>query len=170
MTSQKRSLTGRIFRACRAFFEPLHREVLPLSSNAVVLPTKTIQVTGRVQGANGFWPDQLTISNTGTEGGAADWIVNDIRIANRSQFLSSGDLPGDMFATQAVRAFLNFEVAKPGMDVEIVATYIGKNADGCPFFAAITGMEYDPGLLDLVREAISQALSSTARGLSTRPR
>jgi hypothetical protein len=169
MTSQKRSLMGRIYRAYRAFFEPLHRGVLPLSNNGVsVLPTQTCRITGRVQ-SDGFWPDHLTISNAGTENGAADWVVNDIKIAGRSQFLQSGDVPGDLFATNAVDSFIRFEVAKAATDVEIVVTYIGTNEKGCPFYASIVGMEYDPGLLDIVREAFSQALASASRGLSTRP-
>jgi hypothetical protein len=159
---------GRIYRAYRAFFEPLHRGILPLSNGVAVLPTQTCRITARVQ-REGFWPDHLTISNAGTEGGAADWIVNDIKIAGRSQFLQSGDVPGDLFATQAVNSFVRFEVARYAADVEIIVTYIGKNEKGCPFFASITGMEWDPGLLDIVREAISQGLDSASRGFSTRP-
>jgi hypothetical protein len=166
--SQKRSLMGRIYRAYRSFFEPLHRQVLPLSSNTLVKPTQTVRITGRGQ-SDGFWPDQLNISNAGTDRGAADWVVNDIKIAGKSQFIQSGDIPGDMFATKAVNTFILFEVAKGGRDVELVVTYIGTNEKGCPFFGAITGMEYDPGLLDILREALSQALGSAARGFSTRP-
>lgn len=168
MTSQKRSLMGRISLACRAFFEPLHRGVLPLSNSAEIMPGQSCHITGRVQ-AVGFWPDHLTISNGGTDGGAADWVVHDIKIAGRSQFLQSGDLPGDMFATQAVNSFLGFQVAPAATDVDIIVTYVGKNEKGCPFYASLTGMEYDPGLLDILREAISQALSSASKGFSTRP-
>ncbi len=168
MTSQKRSFMGGIYRAYRAFFEPLHREDLPLSSNGVnVMPTQTCRITGSV--SNSFWPDRLAISDAGTEGGAADWIVNNIKIAGRSQFLRSGDAPGDMFAEDAGKAFIHFERAKTGTQVEIVVTYIGTNKEGCPFYASITGMEYDPGLLDIVREAISQKLAWASRGLDTRP-
>jgi len=153
MNSQKRSLLGRIYRAYKAFFEPLYRGILPLSNNGtIVKPNQSCLITGRVQ-SDGFWPDHLTISNAGTEGGAADWIVNDIRIAGRSQFLQSGDIPGDVFATDAVHSILRFEVAKAAMDVEIIVTYIGTNEKGCPFYASISGMEYEPGLLDIMHEA-----------------
>jgi hypothetical protein len=161
---------GRIYRAYRAFFEPLHRGILPLSNGGKnILPSQSCSITGRVQ-SDGFWPDHLTISSAGTEGGAADWIVNDIKIAGKSQFLQPGDIPGDMFATNAVDSFIRFEVAYAAMEVELVVTYIGTNVEGCPVVAAITGMEYDPGLLDIVREALSQALSSASGGFSTRPR
>lgn len=101
MSSQKRPIMGRIFRAYRAFFEPLHREILPLSNGGIkILPSQSCVITARAA-PDGFWPDHLSISGHGTEGGAADWIVNDIKIDNRSQFLQSGDIPGDMFATSA---------------------------------------------------------------------
>jgi hypothetical protein len=169
MVNQKRSLMGRVYRAYRAFFEPLHRGILPMSNNGgSIMPSQSCCITGHVQ-SDGFWPDHLTISDAGTKGGAADWLVNDIKVAGRSQFLQSGDIPGCMFATNAVDSFIRFEVAKAGMAVELVVTYVGTNVEGCPFVAAITGMEYDPGLLDIVREALSQALSSASRGFSTRP-
>lgn len=74
-----------------------------------------------------------------------------------------------MFATNAISSFVRFNAVGGGMDVDLIVTYIGKNAEGCPFFGAITGMEYDPGLFEIVREAISQALASASRGFSTRP-
>lgn len=159
---------GRLFRAYRAFLQPLQRQVLPLSSSALVLPHQSCLIRARVQ-PDGLALDHLTVSSAGTEGGAADWIVNDIKINNRSQFVTSGDVPGDMFATNAISSFVNFDVAGLGDEVSIVVTYIGTNANGCAFMAAITGMEYDPGLLDIVRDAILQALASASRGLSARP-
>lgn len=169
MTSQKRSLMGRVYCAYRAFFQPLRREILPLSTGTQVKPGQTCSIKGRPQTEHGFWPDQLNISNAGTPGGAADWIVNDIKIAGRSQFCQSGDIPGDIFKTDAISSFVRFNAVRAAMDVDLIVTYIGKNENGCPFFGAITGMEYDPGLFEIVREAISQALSSASRGFSTRP-
>jgi len=168
MTSQKRSLLGRLHRAYNAFFEPLHQQTLPLSSLTPVSPNQSVNITGRA-GADGFWPDHLIISNGGTAGGAADWVVNDLKINNRSQFLWSGDVPGDAFASNAVRSFTRFDVAKAGTPIELIATYVGKNTEGCPLFAALTGVDYDPGLFDIAREAIADALSSAARGFSKHP-
>ena len=169
MTSQSRSLTGRICRAYRAFFEPLNRRILPLSSDVNILPTQLTYITGRV-GSEGFLPGRLTISGAGTNGGAADWIVNDIKISGKSQFVKSGDIPGDMFAAKAaLEKFVTFGVARACTDVVIIVTYIGTNDKGCKFHAAIDGVEYDPGMLDMVRDAISQAFASVSRGLSTRP-
>src|SRR3982750_1356506 len=159
MLNQKRALTGRIYRACRSFFEPLRQEILPLSSDSLVAPTQQIHITGRVQ-PHSFWPKRLTISNGSTPGGAADWIINDLKIAGRSQFKQSGDVPGDLFASEVVNGFLLFDLAKTGTEIEISATYIGTNEKGCAFYSSITGLEYDPGLLGIVREALSQALAS----------
>ena len=114
------------------------REVLPMSTGVAILPTQSAQITARPQRV-AFRPERVFISNAGTDGGAADWVVNDIKIGNRSQFSQSGDVPGDMFATNAIDGFVSFETAQTAMDVVLVVTYIGANEDGAPFFASIVG-------------------------------
>jgi len=168
MSNQKRSLMGRICRAYRAFFQPLRRHIIPLNSNKALMPSETFSITARVQ-PDSLLLDRLTISDAGTSGGASDWIVNDIKINTRSQFAKCGDVPGDMFTSKVIDRFVHFDVAGFGEEISILVTYIGTSTMGCPFFAAITGMEYDPGLRDIARDAISQALASAARGFSTRP-
>ncbi len=37
------------------------------------------------------------IGQAGTDKGAADWIVNDVKVGNKSQFSQSGDVPGELF-------------------------------------------------------------------------
>ena len=114
------------------------REILPMSTGVPILPTQSAQITGRPQRL-AFVPCRFVISNAGTSGGAADWIVNDIKIGNRSQFSQSGDVPGDMFATNAIDTFVRFETAQTAMDVVVVVTYIGLNESGVPFFGAMVG-------------------------------
>ena len=109
-----------------------------MSTGVPILPTQSAQITGRPQRL-AFVPCRFVISNAGTSGGAADWIVNDIKIGNRSQFSQSGDVPGDMFATNAIDTFVRFETAQTAMDVVVVVTYIGLNESGCPFFGAMVG-------------------------------
>jgi hypothetical protein len=159
---------GRVYRACKAFFQPLSREILPLSTGTPVKPGQTCVIKGRVQTEHGFWPDRLSISNHGTPGGASDWVVKDIKIAGRSQFCQAGDVPGDVFSTKAIGSFVRFKAVGGAMDVDLSVTYIGTHKTGCPFFGALTGMEYDPGLFEIVREALSQALGSASRGISPR--
>ena len=115
-----------------------NREVLPMSTGQPILPTQQAQITGRPQRV-AFKPKRIFISNAGTSGGAADWVVNDVKIGNRSQFSQSGDVPGDMFATNAIDGFVSFETAQTSMDVVMVVTYIGLNESGCPFFGSIVG-------------------------------
>ena len=63
------------------------------------------------------------IRDTGTSG----WLVQ------------SGDVPGDLFATNAIDTFVRFEAAQTAMDVVVVVTYIGLNESGAPFFGAMVG-------------------------------
>jgi len=114
------------------------REVLPMSTGVPILPTQSAQITGRPQ-APAWRCERFVISNAGTAGGAADWIVNDIKIGNRSQFVQSGDVPGDMFATNAIDTYVSFETAQTAMDVVVVVTYIGMNESGVPFYASMVG-------------------------------
>ncbi len=115
-----------------------NRDILPMSTGVPILPTQSAQITGRPQTLV-FKIGRFVISNAGTSGGAADWIVNDIKIGNRSQFVQSGDVPGDLFATNAIDTFVRFESAQTAMDVVVVCTYIGLNESGCPFFGAMVG-------------------------------
>ena len=115
-----------------------NRDILPMSTGVPILPTQSAQITGRPQ-VLVFKIGRFLISNAGTAGGAADWIVNDIKIGNRSQFVQSGDVPGDLFATNAIDTFVRFESAQTAMDVVVVVTYIGLNESGAPFFGAMIG-------------------------------
>jgi hypothetical protein len=115
-----------------------NRDILPMSTGVPILPTQSAQITGRPQTLV-FKIGRFVISNAGTAGGAADWIVNDIKIGNRSQFVQSGDVPGDLFATNAIDTFVRFESAQTAMDVVVVVTYIGLNESGAPFFGAMVG-------------------------------
>ena len=112
--------------------------ILPMSTGVPILPTQAAQITGRPQ-VEAYRVDQYKVSNAGTAGGAADWIVNNILIGNRSQFVQSGDVPGDLFATNAVGTFVRFDTAQTVMDIVVVVTYIGLNESGCPFFSAMIG-------------------------------
>ena len=115
-----------------------NRDILPMSTGVPILPTQSAQITGRPQTLV-FKIGRFVVSNAGTAGGSADWIVNDIKIGNVSQFVQSGDVPGDMFATNAIDTFVRFAPAQTAMDVVVVVTYIGLNESGCPFFGAMVG-------------------------------
>jgi hypothetical protein len=113
---------------------PQRPTVLPITTKKTLLPTVTTTITAVLD--RSLEIGMLEIENTGTDGGAADWIVNDIRIDGTTQFKQSGDIPGDMFATGAVDSFVKFH---PGTRIELSVTYIGLNEGGCCFTARILG-------------------------------
>jgi hypothetical protein len=115
------------------------REVLPMSVDGPILPTQSAQITARPQRV-AFRPERVFISNASDATlGAAAFLVNDIKIGNRSQFSQSGSIPGDMFASVAIDSFVSFETAQTAMDIVMVVTYIGANSEGVPFYGAIIG-------------------------------
>ena len=117
------------------------REILPMSTGGTKVPFGvSAQITSRPQRV-AFRAERVMISNGGTAGGSADWIVNDISIGNRSQFAQSGQVPGDMFAINAVDSFISFETAQTAMDIVITVTYVGANVDpgSCAFYGSILG-------------------------------
>jgi hypothetical protein len=114
--------------------------ILPMSTSAKVSRNESAEITGRVDHA--FNPQRICISNAGTNGGSADWLVNDIKLAGKSIFEQSGDIPGDMFAIgpEVLDRFFTFRAIEPGQSVQIVVTYIGTTEGGVPFIAAIEGI------------------------------
>lgn len=79
------------------------------------------------------------ISGSGTLGGTADWIVNDLRINNRSQFVQGGGIPGDLFAANAIDAFVRFDMVDVNAELSITVTYIGLNSTGAVFTGVLVG-------------------------------
>lgn len=47
------------------------------------------------------------------------------RINGRTQFAQSGNIPGHMFATNAITSFVSLEDCKAGGEIEVDVTYIG---------------------------------------------
>lgn len=118
-------------------------EVVPLSTGVPIQPGTSAQITCRVQSE--FRCERFMISGANTPGGAADWIVNNIQIGNRSQFVQSGDLPGDMFAVNAIDAYVSFETARVEMDIVVTVTYVGANVSGVPFYGSMIGTRIESG-------------------------
>lgn len=113
---------------------PQRPTVLPIVTKKRLLPTVATTITAMLDQSLAI--DTLEIEGTGSRGGAADWIVNDIRIDGTSLFTLSGDVPGDVFATSAIENFVRFP---PGRRIELIVTYIGINEDGCGFTARFLG-------------------------------
>jgi hypothetical protein len=132
------------------------RYTVPVTSGQSIQPTQSAQITMRPQ-RDEFTCERIIIANAGTPGGAADWIVNDIRINNRSQFVGSGDIPGDLFAVNAIDSFVSFEKAMPSTDIVVIVTYIGINEPGCPFNASMVGSAANDPLPQYVRVRTTNA-------------
>ena len=118
-----------------------NRQVLPMNTGTTPVPINaTAQITSRPQRV-AFRPERVFVSSAdiGGSGSAANWIVNDITIGNRSQFAQSGALPGDMFSNVAIDSFVTFETAQTAMDVVMIVTYQGATVGGTPFYGSIIG-------------------------------
>lgn len=113
---------------------PQRPTVLPIAPKNTLLPTIATTITAMLD--QPLEIGMLEIEDTGTDGGAADWVINDIRIDGTSQFVQSSDVPGDMFTTDAIESFVKFH---PGTRIELLVTYIGPNESGCCFKARILG-------------------------------
>lgn len=148
--------------ACVAEVDSPSRDILPISTGnardrqgVLILPMQSAQIAWhlRMPSCPQTWIYKIgrfIISHAGTAGGAADWIVNDIKISGLSQFVQSGNVSGAMFAANAlsdpneVEKFVRFKpVQITKDDVVVVVTYIGLNEKGCPFFGALVGTAVD---------------------------
>jgi len=118
-----------------------NRQVLPMNTGTTPVPiASTAQITSRPQRV-AFRPERIFVSSNDIGGGgsAANWIINDITIGNRSQFAQSGALPGDMFSNVSIDSFVTFETAQTAMDVVMIVTYQGATEGGTPFYGSIIG-------------------------------
>jgi hypothetical protein len=118
------------------------RANLPLSSGIRILPKTSAQITAHPQ-CQTFKPLGLVIL-----GNPDKWVVNDIKIGNRSQLSQAGDLPGDLFAAENVGAFVAMETCHVAMNITILVTYIGSDEAGEKFSAAIVGVAEDMIAID----------------------
>ncbi len=107
--------------------------VMPMSSSVVnVLPNVPKEIKSRVRKV-AFRPEQIVID------GAEDWIVNEIKVGNRSQSAREGNLPGAAFsATSTLRAF-SMDTVHVAMDFLLVVTYVGASPTGAPFRCGVVG-------------------------------
>jgi len=109
------------------------RVVLPMSSGVNILPNTSAQITSRPQNV-AFRPERLIIGGT-----PGDWIINDIKVGNRSQFSQSGDVPGEMFAATTIDSFVSFETVQTAMDFVVLVTFVGASESGAPFVCGVLG-------------------------------
>jgi len=132
------------------------RDVLPLSTNELIRPGQTFEITARPQRC-AFRPERVFVSDTFDQydgpwwkrlspwykppqlKGASDWIIHDIKIGNRSQFSQAGSIPADMFRSDSIDVFVTFETAQTAMDIKLIVEYVGACPRGQRFFASMIG-------------------------------
>jgi hypothetical protein len=150
-----------LFAAITGSRPPQNPTVIPMAPRAPFPPTRTTTIRVSELSAP-FQVERLIIEEGNTEGGSADWIVNDLRIGNRSQFVQSGNIPGDLFATNALDTFVKFDPSPAKASIEIDVTYIGLRKDGALFRAKLEGTverdDYDaaPPDLSVLVETVGQ--------------
>jgi hypothetical protein len=107
------------------------RILLPMSSAGNVTSSATI--TARPQNV-AYRPERIVLGGT-----PANWLINDIKVGNRSQLSQAGELPGEAFANTAIDTFVSFETVQTAMDFVVQVTFIGTNSAGEQFKAAVFG-------------------------------
>ena len=98
--------------------------VVSIARSAPLLVATKTTISVRMKSAP-FKPDRLEIEDDVSSGGAADWLVSDLRINGRTQFNQPGDIPGDMFSTTAIDAFVTLETCEVGSTIEVDVIYVG---------------------------------------------
>lgn len=82
------------------------------------------------------------VENIAIERRPADWEVVDVRVGDRSQFSTSGVIPGEYFSVDAPDDFVGMVVA-PGQRIEIRVRYVGSDPRGGRFGAVLRGRAGD---------------------------
>ena len=109
------------------------RITLPMSSGVNIFPNTSAQITSRPQSV-AFRPERIIIG-----GAPSDWVVNDVKVGNRSQFAQSGDVPGEMFAATTIDGYVSMETVQSAMDFVMVVTFVGDRQEGAPFVCGVLG-------------------------------
>lgn len=92
--------------------------LLPCSTgDEQILPTQSAQITARPQ-SGPFAPRYLLVSRNCGE----HFMINDIRVANKSEFLQAGDVPADVFVVDAPLLEAHFEEEQGWFTVKIDRT------------------------------------------------
>jgi len=104
---------------------------LPMSTGVPVLPTQTAQITGRPQ--RSFVADRVVVATPDA------WVVNEVRVGNRSQLVQGGDIPALAFASRAAGCRVIMDAVQTRMDFVVVATYAGSQDGGECFCCGVQG-------------------------------
>jgi hypothetical protein len=73
------------------------------------------------------------------------WIIEDIAMGDRSQFVEVGEIPGNLFAVGAPDAFVSMESAGANTEIRFRVRYTGDKPEGEIFRAALIGTTIGEG-------------------------
>lgn len=91
-------------------------------------------VVGRPQ-CVAFRPEDIAIS-----GDRSRWVVHDILVGNRSQFVSiRGPVPGTEFGPGGILEHVRLETLQTAMDFRLVVEYVGPEPEGEVFEVTVVG-------------------------------
>lgn len=124
MRSSEAVTRARLENICGVGVAELH------SWTSYKVPTNTVEITATPQ--RGFLPQRFVIPTTTAE----RWLIHDIVIGNRSQFMASGPVRATAFDEAVVLERVLF-----GMNVRIVVEYIGDNPNGEVFYTSLIGRD-----------------------------
>lgn len=114
--------------------DPQHAydQILPMQSTGVIAPGGAASITARPQ-TFAFQPHRVVIPLSL----ATDFIIVDMKVGNRSQFVQTGAVSAETFAQNAVGTGIKFDTVQTSQDFVIQVQNIG----GAPrnFFATIFG-------------------------------
>jgi len=118
---------------------------LPMSSGVNILPRTSAQITSRPQWTDGLLPGQAFLIERIVVADADDWVIDDVKIGNLSQFAQSGDIPAAAFAADVPDGLLCLDPARLEIDVTMIVTHVGSSASGATFVCGMLGRVVDVG-------------------------
>jgi hypothetical protein len=103
-------------------------------------PTTSVALDLAIQASQEIQLQRLAIDDDHS----FDWMIRNITIDNESLLRAPGDLPGDMFDTNAINEFVTFPLIKAGQRVVLSICYIGEDAGGRNFRGRLLGTDPKP--------------------------
>lgn len=112
---------------------PTHadRILLPMTSSGNI--TASAAITARPQNV-AYRPERIIVGGTPT-----NWLIDDIKVGNRSQFAQAGSMPAEAFAATSFDAHVSMETVQTAMDFVIQVTFVGTASAGEQFRAVVFG-------------------------------
>ncbi len=107
------------------------RIILPMTSSGNI--TASAAVTARPQNV-AYRPERINVGGTPT-----NWLIDDIKVGNRSQFAQAGSMPAEAFAATSFDAYVSMETVQTAMDFVIQVTFVGTASAGEQFRAVVLG-------------------------------